>query len=65
MEKVKNFDEYLNEGIWSHADWVDLSLLQNTIERMRNDEYKEELKKLNDRFPLETKVKINLPGSES
>jgi hypothetical protein len=65
MEKVKNFDEYLNEGIWSHADWVDLDLLQNTIERMRNEEYKKELEELNAKFPIEAKVKINLPGSES
>ena len=28
MEKVKNFEEYLNvnEGMFSHADWIDLEL---------------------------------------
>jgi hypothetical protein len=64
--KVKNFDEYqkVSEGMFAHADWIDLSLLQNTIERMRNDDYKIALEELNSKFPMNSNVKINLPGSE-
>ena len=67
MEKVKNFEEYLNvnEGMFSHADWVDMDLLQGTIERMRNKEYKIALEELNSKFPMDPNVKIHLPGSES
>jgi hypothetical protein len=67
MEKVKNFEEYLNvnEGMFSHADWVDMDLLQGTIERMRNKEYKIALEELNSQFPMNPNVKIHLPGSES
>ena len=66
MEKVKNFEEYLNvnEGMFSHADWIDLDLLQGTIERMRTDEYKKALIELNSKFPMNPNVKINLPGKD-
>jgi len=64
MEKTKNFNEYLNvnEGMFGGADWVDLNLLQETIERMRNDEYKIQLKELNSKFPMNSNVKIHVPG---
>lgn len=64
--KVKNFEEYLdvNEGMFSHADWVDLDLLQGTIERMRSEEYKTALEELNSRFPMDSKVKFGLPEGE-
>lgn len=57
--KVKNFEEYLdvNEGLFHHADWVDMDLLQEVIERMRSDEYKQELISLNEKFPIDAKVK--------
>lgn len=54
---VKNFEEYANEGLFHHAEWVDMDLLQEVIERMRSDEYKEELVILNEKFPIDTKVK--------
>ena len=65
-DKIKNFDQFYttNEGMWGAADWVDLSLLQNTIERMRNPEYKTALEELNSQFPMNPNVKIQLPGSE-
>jgi hypothetical protein len=66
MEKTKNFEEFnktgiLKEGMWGGAEWVDLELLQNTIERMRSDEYKKALAELNSKFPI-TGIKVNLPG---
>lgn len=72
MEKTKNFEEFsikkvnvITEGMWGGAEWVDLDLLQNTIERMRSDEYKKALAELNSKYPIHPGVKINLPGSES
>lgn len=65
MEKVKNFEEYLvKEGMFGGAEWVDLNLLQETIERMRSDEYKKALADLNSQYPMNPNVKINVPGSE-
>jgi len=66
MEKTKNFEEYLevNEGMFSHADWVDMNLLQGTIERMRNEEYKIALEELNSRFPIDSKVNFGLREGE-
>lgn len=59
MEKTKNFEEYLavNEGLFHHAEWVDMDLLQEVIERMRSDEYKAALIELNSEFPIDAKVK--------
>jgi len=64
--KVKNFEEYLgvNEGMFGGAEWVDLELLQGTIERMRSDEYKKALADLNSEYPMNPNVKIHLPGDE-
>ena len=63
-DKVKNFEEYLNlnlsEGLFSHADWVDMDLLQGTIERMRSDEYKDALAALNSNFPIDKGIKYGL-----
>jgi hypothetical protein len=61
MDKVKNFDEFygITEGLFSHAEWVDLDLLQGTIERMRSDEYKDALAALNSNFPMNSNVKLN------
>jgi len=66
MDKVKNFDEFygITEGLFSHAEWVDLDLLQGTIERMRSDEYKDALAALNSNFPMNTNVKLNTHISE-
>lgn len=50
LEKIK--DIIINESFLNYAEWVDLNLLQGTIERMRDDNYKKELIDLNDKYPL-------------
>jgi hypothetical protein len=68
MDKVKNFDEfYVNpimEGLFQHADWVDMDLLQGTIERMRSEEYKGALANLNQQYPLDSGIKFGFDTVE-